>query len=123
MEGGREDCAFCVMSTSQVHKENAKKIDNLEDTGRLNNRISLSLHWVNNLEDIARDIVEHNSRKEIEEMDFAYGVARDYKKRMVRWAYKREEIRNIFEFGISRYNAILREAGISEKYILKEEEI
>ena len=106
------------MSTSRKHRANANRINAIEDTGKVHPRKIIAAHWVNNLEEIAKDMVGHHTLGEKEELEFAFTVMKDYEKRMIRYVNARPELRKIIEAGMSRYNTIIAKAKLDEKYML-----
>ena len=106
------------MTTSGIHQKNANTIDILEDKSLINERKTTILRWVNDLEELARDVVSHFNNNEKEELDLVFGVAENYRKNPIKYASAREEVKELAEFGISRYNAILRNGKVSEDYML-----
>lgn len=104
-------------------RSNFARIDTLQDKGVIDGRRAILLTWVNNLEMVAREIVWLNNLEEsvqgsIEELKYAFSVAQNYERRMIHTygKYYKSDV----EFGISRYNAILKQAGVNEEYFLGE---
>jgi len=118
MERGCENRRFCIMTLSQTHLRNADQIDALEDIGRVGEAKTILLHWINNLEETAREMVVHNNLRETEELDFAFSVAQDYGRRMVRCFGIKHRVE--VGRGISSYNTILSKGKVHEDYMIGE---
>ncbi len=103
-------------SLSKEHIDNSERIEALESSGRIGKELVTLFIVTNNLEEIARSIVENYNFRQTEELDFAHKAAQEYIAKMTeRFGFQHSRL---VERAKQSYNAILRRANVTEDYTL-----